>query len=141
MPFFWRVVVFEFESVIMTDRVDISRLLVEMRSIKSQAQAFPRPENLAVRDIKGPQLGNGVNVGGVDKAPSFGDMMSMAVDKVNNTQKASAAMSKAYEQGDPNIDISDVMIASQKSTVTFQSLLQVRNKLIDAYRDVMNMPV
>ena len=125
----------------MTDRVDINRLLVEMRSIKSQAQSFPRPENLAVRDIKGPELGNGVNVGGVDKATSFSDMMSMAVNKVNDTQKASGAMSKAYEQGDPNIDIADVMIASQKSSVAFQSTLQVRNKLVEAYRAVMNMPV
>ena len=96
---------------------------------------------MALRDIKGPELGNGVNVGGVDKAPSFSDMMSMAVNKVNDTQKASGAMSKAYEQGDPNIDIADVMIASQKSSVAFQSALQVRNKLVEAYRAVMNMPV
>jgi flagellar hook-basal body complex protein FliE len=125
----------------MTDRVDISRLLVEMRSMKSQAQAFQRPENLSARDIATPNLNNGVKVGASDKIPSFGEMLEQAVGKVNDTQKASAAMAKGYEQGDPNIDISDVMIASQKSTVSFQSMLQVRNKLIDAYRDVMNMPV
>lgn len=125
----------------MTDRVDINRLLVEMRSIKSQAQSFPRPDNLAVRDIKGPGLGNGVNVGGVEKAPSFSDMMSMAVNKVNDTQKASGALQTAYQKGDPNIDIADVMIASQKSSVAFQSALQVRNKLVEAYKDIMNMPV
>tara|TARA_B110000879_G_C10965385_1_gene429247 strand:+ start:217 stop:594 length:378 start_codon:yes stop_codon:yes gene_type:complete len=125
----------------MTDRVDINRLLVEMRSIKSQAQSFQRPENMALRDIKGPELGNGVNVGGVDKATSFSDMMSMAVNKVNDTQKASGALQTAYQKGDPNVDIADVMIASQKSSVAFQSALQVRNKLVEAYRAVMNMPV
>lgn len=50
-------------------------------------------------------------------------------------------MSKAYIKGDPNVSISDVMIASQKSSVAFQAATQVRNKLVEAYKDVMNMPI
>jgi len=123
----------------MTDRVDINRLLVEMRSMKSQTQAFQRPQGLAARDVAG--INPSQQVGKANETPSFGDMLDQAVNKVNGIQKQSAAMATAYERGDQNIDISDVMVASQKSAVAFQSMVQVRNKLIDAYRDVMNMPV
>ena len=125
----------------MTDRVDINRLLVEMRSLKTQAQAFSRPENLASKDVKSSFAGGLGQVNKGEKVPSFGEMLEQAVNKVSNVQNASSATAKAYEMGDPNVDITDVMIASQKASVSFQSMVQVRNKLIDAYRDVMNMPV
>lgn len=124
----------------MTDRVDINRLLVEMRSMKSQAQAFQRPENLSAKDVAG-VAGQGLNVSRTQDVPSFGQMLDQAVNKVNNVQQTSSSLAKAYELGDPNVDITDVMVASQKASVSFQSMVQVRNKLIDAYRDVMNMPV
>ncbi|NIB43218.1 flagellar hook-basal body complex protein FliE [Pseudomaricurvus alkylphenolicus] len=123
----------------MTDRVDINRLLVEMRSLKNQA--FQRPEPLSSKDVKDAA---GVNLNGAKEAeavPSFGEMLEQAVNKVTEVQKTSAGLATAYEKGDPNVDITDVMVASQKASVSFQSMVQVRNKLIDAYKDVMNMPV
>lgn len=127
----------------MTDRVDINRLLVEMRSMKTQAQAFNRPGEFAARDVAeaaGLNRG-GLNVHEKDKVPSFGEMFGQAINKVNSVQQESSSMAKAYEQGVAGIDITDVMVASQKASVAFQSMVQVRNKLIDAYRDVMNMPL
>ncbi len=118
----------------MTDRVDINRLLLEMRSLKSQTQAFSKPEFLASE-------GRGLNKVGETNGPKFSDLMSQAVNKVNEVQQASGAISKAYIQGDPNVDITDVMIASQKAGVAFDAMVQVRNKLVEAYRDVMNMPI
>jgi flagellar hook-basal body complex protein FliE len=125
----------------MTDRVDINRLLLEMRSLKTQSQGIQRPGELAARDIAENPLSRVADVKGSAEVPSFGTMLEQAVNKVNDVQQASSSMSKAYEMGDPNVDISDVMVASQKASVSFQSMVQVRNKLIDAYRDVMNMPV
>ncbi len=126
----------------MTDRVDINRLLVEMRSMKAQTQAFNKPDSLAARDVAQAQgLRGGLQVNPQEKTPAFSEMFGQAINKVNETQQASSSMAKAYEQGDPNVDISDVMVASQKASVSFQSMVQVRNKLIDAYRDVMNMPL
>ena len=120
----------------MNNRVDINRLLVEMRSMKSQAQ---------VQGVQPQGLDGGLKgVRGVDKSrevPSFSEIMGQAVNKVNDTQKASSALGSAYERGDPGVDITDVMVASQKAGVAFQAATQVRNKLIDAYRDVMNMPI
>jgi flagellar hook-basal body complex protein FliE len=125
----------------MTDRVDINRLLVEMRSMKSQTQAFQRPQGLAPNDVNELRRVGSVGLEGVNKVPGFGEIMSQAVNKVNEVQKTSAAMATAYEQGVAGVDITDVMIASQKASVSFQAMVQVRNKLVEAYRDVMNMPI
>lgn len=124
----------------MTDRVDISRLLGDMRAMKAQAQVFQRPQ--AISDTPNGMRNLGaLPVDGATKVPSFGDLMTQAVNKVNDVQKSSSAMADAYERGVAGVDITDVMIASQKASVSFQAAVQVRNKLIDAYRDVMNMPI
>ena len=56
-------------------------------------------------------------------------------------QMESSRLKKAFELGDPSVDISRVMIASQKSGIAFNAMVEVRNKLVEAYKDVMNMPV
>lgn len=122
----------------MTDRVDINRLLLEMRSIKAQTQAFGA-QGLAAKDVvKGAA---GVQPDQQVNGPQFGELMTQAINKVNEVQQASSAMSTAYVKGDPNVDVTDVMIASQKAGVAFESMVQVRNKLVEAYRDIMNMPI
>lgn len=114
----------------MTDRVDINRLLTEMRTIKSQTQAFGSVDRAA--EVQSANAAQRVN---------FGDVFSNAIDKVNSVQQESAGLARAYIQGDSNVDITQVMIASQKSSIAFQAATQVRNKLVEAYKDVMNMPI
>lgn len=75
-----------------------------------------------------------------EQGQNFADLMQQAIGKVNQTQMQAASMSKAFEMGE-NVDLSQVMIAVQKSRVSFEALTQVRNKLLSAYQDVMNMPV
>lgn len=118
----------------MTDRVDINRLLLEMRSLKSQSQAFG-----GVRQI-GREMAPGQSPEQVN-GPKFQDLFSQAINKVNSVQQASATTANAYLRGDPGVDVTDVMIASQKSTVAFQAMTQVRNKVLEAYKDIMNMPI
>ncbi len=125
----------------MTDRVDINRLLVEMRALKSQTQAFQRPQGLGAAESAGIHGLGPQSAEGVKKVPGFGEVFNQAVNKVNEVQKTSTAMATAYERGDAGVDITDVMIASQKASVSFQAMVQVRNKLVEAYRDVMNMPI
>lgn len=59
---------------------------------------------------------------------------------VNAAQGEASAASAAYERGETS-DIAGVMLARQKSSIAFEATLQVRNKLLSAYRDIMNMPV
>ena len=75
-----------------------------------------------------------------EQSPSFGDLMQQAINQVNETQMQATSLSKAFELGE-NVDLTEVMIAVQKSRVSFEALTQVRNKLLSAYQDVMNMPV
>jgi len=76
-----------------------------------------------------------------DGAGKFGDMMQQAIDQVNQAQGNAAAMARALEAGDPNVDLAEVMVTVQKASLSFQALTEVRNKLLTAYQDIMNMPV
>lgn len=75
-----------------------------------------------------------------EQSPSFGDLMQQAVNQVNETQMQAGSLTKAFQLGE-KVDLSEVMIAVQKSRISFEALTQVRNKLMTAYQDVMNMSV
>lgn len=71
----------------------------------------------------------------------FAAMLKESIDAVNQTQKTAGKLSTAFETGQSDVSLAEVMIASQKASVSFQAMLQVRNKLVDAYKDVMSMPM
>lgn len=104
--------------------VQINEVLQQIRNMSSLAEGKPSVESTA-------------NTSGAD----FAQLLKTSVDKVNETQKASAAMSTAFEKGDPSVNLSEVMIAIQKANVSFQAMTQVRNNLVSAYKEVMNMQV
>lgn len=73
-------------------------------------------------------------------AASFGDALNQALQGVNASQTKAGQLSEAYERGE-TIDIAKVMLARQEASVSFEATLQVRNKLLSAYKDIMSMPV
>ena len=109
----------------MSQGIEFNRLMLEMRSMQTEAMARQKPVASA------PELG----------APSFSDMLGQAVNKVHETQQASSQLSTAFEIGKSGVDLTDVMIAKEKAGVSFQAITQVRNKLVQAYQDIMQMPV
>jgi len=121
-------------------RSDISQVLSQMRSMQSQVQTQSKANS---------ELGQLGQLGDVqaprevqkDDAPEFSQLLKMAVDQVNATQQHASSLATAYEKGDPTVDIPEVMIASQKASVAFQAMTQVRNKLISAYEEIMKMPI
>lgn len=72
--------------------------------------------------------------------PGFDSAITDALSAVNASQSQAGEASTAFERGD-TVDIASVMLARQKASITFEATLQVRNKLLSAYRDVMSMPV
>jgi len=100
---------------------EINQVLAQMRVMSAQAQGVPAPE----------ESGQG----------GFGDLLTKSINAVNESQQQAGELKQAFEVGEPGVDLAEVMIAVQKSNVSFQAMVEVRNKLIDAYRDVMNMPV
>ena len=80
--------------------------------------------------------------GKVNQGPSeFSEMLKTSVDKVNSYQQEAAALKTAYEMGDSNVDIPEVMVAIQKASISFEAVTEVRNQLLSAYQEVMNMQV
>ncbi|MDG1986510.1 MAG: flagellar hook-basal body complex protein FliE [Halieaceae bacterium] len=71
---------------------------------------------------------------------NFSELVGSALDEVNALKKSSAASAAAYESG-VDIPLSDVMVNMQKASLAFEATLQVRNKVLKAYEDIMNMPV
>ena len=71
----------------------------------------------------------------------FSQLLSDSIGQVNELQKESAEMKTAFEMGDPGVDIPEVMIAVQKASLSFEAITEVRNKLLSAYQEVMNMQV
>jgi flagellar hook-basal body complex protein FliE len=71
----------------------------------------------------------------------FAALLKASLDQVNATQQDSANLSKAFEQGDPNANLQEVMVSLQQANISFQAMVQVRNKLVSAYQEVMSMQV
>ena len=117
----------------MIERTDINSVLVQMRALKADAQQgvahVGKPSHLQTDPVRSVE------------SDGFGDLLKNAIDKVNGTQAEAGRMVTAFEQGDPRVELTQVMIQLQKASVSFQAMTQVRNKLVAAYEDVMKMPI
>ena len=71
----------------------------------------------------------------------FANVLKLSLDGVAQAQAKSEAMQKAFVLGDSSVSLSDTMIAMQKASINFQTTVQVRNKVVQAYNDIMNMQV
>jgi flagellar hook-basal body complex protein FliE len=102
----------------------IDQLLGELRSASALAAGKPLP---AQQD----------DVQNVD----FADVLKSTIDQVNSAQQTSQEMQKQFELGDEGVNLQDVMVSLQKASLSFQTMVQARNKLVTAYQDIMNTQV
>jgi flagellar hook-basal body complex protein FliE len=77
----------------------------------------------------------------VGAAPDFAALLKNTLDGVNNSQLDATRRARDFELGAPNASLNDVMISMQKANLSFQQMVQVRNRLVSAYHDIMNMQV
>lgn len=71
----------------------------------------------------------------------FGQLLKSAINDANQLQTNAADLAKRFEEGDKDIHLTDVMIATQKAHLSLQTVAQVRNHVVNAYQDIMNMPI
>ncbi|MFA7095466.1 MAG: flagellar hook-basal body complex protein FliE [Gammaproteobacteria bacterium] len=102
--------------------IDVNQLLIQMRAMAAQASGQTA-------------------AAGETGQPDFGALLKQSIDKVNETQQTAGKLAEAFELGDPNVDLTEVMVALQKANISFQAMTQVRNKLVSAYQEIMNMPI
>lgn len=117
----------------MTDA--ISSVLSQIRAYESRTRG--------IGDVAGT---NAINPGAGAAAATgpqggFSATLSRAIDNVSKVQAESGELQKAFEMGDPRADLARVMVAMQQSQVAFRATVEVRNRLVQAYQDVMNMPI
>ena len=105
---------------------NVDSLLSQMRAAMTAAQGG------GIGGVQAPR-----STGSVD----FANVLKSSLDGVSQSQKTSEDMQKAFVMGDDKVSLSDTMIAMQKSSIQFQTTLQVRNKVVAAYNDIMNMQV
>ena len=126
--------------------IDSSRIEAMMAQLKAAAQ---KP---ATATSAADALGGGTGIGGLGKASgadaaesstkvSFSDALKASLQNVSNAQIQADDMGKKFAAGDDSVSLSDTMIAMQKASISFQATVQVRNKLVSAYHDIMNMQV
>lgn len=96
-------------------------------------------QNQALAKASTANVGN-ASATSATKPASFTDALEGALKSVNDGQQQAAKLSESYERGE-TIDIAKVMLARQQASVGFEATLQVRNKILSAYKDIMSMPV
>ncbi|MCL1124362.1 flagellar hook-basal body complex protein FliE [Shewanella surugensis] len=112
-------------------------LLQEMQAINEQLETKNRTNEMEKGSIM-PAISQQVqNTAGSD----FGDLLSQAIGNVNSLQSNAGQMSQKLDMGDSSVTLSDTVIAREKASVVFEATVQVRNKLVDAYKEIMSMPV
>jgi flagellar hook-basal body complex protein FliE len=103
--------------------IDIGQVLSKLQEMAAAAQGQAAPKT----------------AGG--SAAEFSSMLKSALDQVNEAQQQAGKLSESFEKGDPQTDLTEVMVALQKAKISFQAMVEVRNKLVVAYQDIMNMQI
>jgi len=87
------------------------------------------------------------SIGGAESKPAaaqgteFGQMLRKAMEQVNETQQQSYGLTTRFVAGDESVSLSDAVVAMQKASLEFEAVSQVRNRLLAAYQEIMNMPL
>ncbi|QSA98543.1 flagellar hook-basal body complex protein FliE [Methylococcus sp. EFPC2] len=100
--------------------MDINQVLAQMRVLRDQASSTKVQTESPV---------------------DFQSLLKDSINKVNDTQQQANKLAEAFETGTTDASLAEVMVSLQKASVSFQAMVQVRNKLVEAYKDVMNMPM
>lgn len=110
-------------------QIDVNSVLSQIRALQAQSTVPSRPANAAAGSSA------------PESAGSFGKVMEAALDRVSLTQAKAGDLQNKFQLGDANTDLASVMLASSRAQVEFKGLVEVRNRMVRAYQDIMNMPL
>ena len=113
-------------------RMEVDQVLAQIRSIRAQ---------IAAPELGASRAPGGIGPAALPGAPSFATLMKQGIDQVNAIQQSASAKADAFERGVPGVELSQVMLEMQKASVSFRAVTEVRNRLVNAYQEIMNMPV
>ncbi len=103
-------------------QMQIDQVLAQIRALSSQVAPQEAPSAPAAG---GPS--------------AFANLLRNSIDQVNDAQQRASDLATAFQRGSPGVDLPQVMIEMEKASVSFRALTEVRNRLVSAYQDIMNM--
>jgi flagellar hook-basal body complex protein FliE len=117
-------------------QMEIDRVLAQIRSLSHTT----KPGGVGgVGGVGGIGAAAPGGVAGVDNG--FAKLLKQGIDSVNATQSKATDLASKFERGVPGVELPQVMLEMQKANVSFRALTEVRNKFVEAYREIMNMPL
>ena len=119
-------------------QMQIDQVLAQIRSFSGHATAVTRPVGPGG---VGAAAEGGVAASSASGSASFGQILKQGIDEVNRGQQSAANLADAYERGVSGVDLAQVMLETQKASVSFRALAEVRNRLVNVYQEIMNMPM
>lgn len=117
-------------------KIDSASLFNQVQSMRSEARADAIQEGLSPTAFASSELSQTAT-----PRSEFGQLLSDAINNVNGLQQQTGDLRTRFDMGDRSVSIGDVMIAAQKSSIAFDATVQVRNKVVEAYKEIMSMPV
>jgi flagellar hook-basal body complex protein FliE len=112
-------------------QMEINSILAQIRSLSAQTQTRVGAAQLP----QSPQTAGPSATGSSD----FANILKGGLDAVNQSQAKAEQMTDAFARGTPGVELPQVMLATAKAGVSFHALSEVRNRLVTAYTDIMNM--
>ena len=115
-------------------QMEIDSVLAQIRSLSAQA----RPSGSSPIGAPGALAPGAAPKSGPSE---FASLLSKGIDQVNQSQQRADQLSTAFQRGEPGVELSQVMVEMQKANVAFRAVTEVRNRLVSAYQEIMNMQV
>jgi len=113
-------------------QMEIDRVLATIRSFSTQGAA----------GVGGVGQSNAAGAAqGTSGVSEFSKLLQKGIDSVNETQQSANNLATQFEKGVPGVELPQVMLEMQKASVSFRALTEVRNRLVNAYQEIMNMPI
>ena len=110
--------------------MNIDGVLAQIRALQQQTKIgapSPRPDALG-------------GAGGAGQV-SFANVLKKGLESVNAAQSQASNLAARFERGEPGVELTQVMLESNKASVAFRATVEVRNRLVNAYQEIMNMPI
>jgi len=114
------------------DPISMDSLLAKLQAAREATRALPTSMSPAAA---------GAGAAATPKSVDFAAMLKGSLDKVDQAQATATKMAEQFQLGDPKVTLEDSMVALQKANVSFQAALQVRNRVVAAYHDIMNLQI
>jgi flagellar hook-basal body complex protein FliE len=106
------------------DPISMTSLLAKLQEARAMVSGLPAPASPTA-----------------PKQVDFASMLKGSIDRVDQTQVSANQMAEQFQLGDPKVTLEDTMVALQKANISFQSALQIRNRVVSAYHDIMALQI